>query len=71
MLLKTDVIKEGTFTISKDGNYYDFNSEYTICFEGNRVILYDHCEVNGIGEPIKDLTSLKDLINTIDVLNIT
>ena len=71
MLKKKDLEQQTVFSEYKDGCFYDSNSEYVICFEGGKAVLYEHCEVNGILEPIKDLMSLEDLLNTIDILNIT
>ena len=70
MLSKKKLVEQDIFTIESDGNFYDSNSEYVITFENGRAILNTHCEVNGIGEPIKQLMSLEDLYDTCDMLGI-
>jgi hypothetical protein len=70
MLTKKKLQEQDIFTIYTDGNYYDSNGEYVITFENGRAILNSHCEVNGIGEPIKQLMSLEDLFDTCELLGI-
>lgn len=70
MLTKKDLVNQSVFTLGTDGNYYDGNWDYALCFEANGAVLRVHCEVDGILEPIKNLVSLTDLLETIEILNI-
>ena len=70
MLSKQDLESQSTFSLYKDGNFYDSEGEYVICFESKGAVLRAHCEVDGILDKIKDLKSLEDLKETIDILNI-
>ena len=70
MLRKNDLEKQKAFTKYIDNNWYDSEGDYVICFEGNRAVLRAHCEVNGILDEIKELHSLEDLLDTIEILNI-
>ena len=71
MLRKKDLINNKYFTKWEDCVYYcssDF--DYVIVFESNGPVLRTFCEVNGVGDIVKDLTSLEDLNETIEYLNI-
>lgn len=70
MLSKKDLINHEVFSKYENNTYFTGDWEYALTFEPNGVHLRDCCEVNGIGDTIKIITSLEDLNETIILLNI-
>ena len=72
MLRPNDLKQQTVFSKYKENEttWYSPDWDYAICFDSNGGSLWANCEVNGITDKIKDLNSLEDLLETIDVLGI-
>jgi gamma-glutamylcyclotransferase (GGCT)/AIG2-like uncharacterized protein YtfP len=68
MLVEKGLKNQDTFRKYVNGKWYSKDWEYMVSFEGNRTVLYKHCEVYGDTEELKTLDNLEDLKDTYELL---